>query len=281
MDSDYNVIANYKYDAYGKVVSITDNEKKEITDTNHIAYINPFRYRSYYYDEETKLYYLNSRYYNPLFGRFINADNYVSTDSGYLGYNMYTYCNNNINYVDETGHWITLGLMAGIAIVGTIIIGNTIYRGHKAQKEIEKVQKKPNVSRKENQNFQNTLKNNASTVKKETKNMNVTQKLDYFISNVKSGGQYDLKRKAEWQRDIYFDNHIMEPQDIGNYHFGYIGRAMGYDTTFLTTGGGAYQFYEHYREPITYANCLSFYTCDDPRDNYYIRLGAIAYDRDN
>ena len=49
----------------------------EITDTNHMANINPFRYRSYYYDKETKWYYLNSRYYNPEWGRFINADGII------------------------------------------------------------------------------------------------------------------------------------------------------------------------------------------------------------
>ena len=74
LDSDYNVIVNYQYDAWGRILSITDNNGNEITNTNHIAYINPFRYRSYYYDNETKLYYLNTRYYNPNWGRFLNTD---------------------------------------------------------------------------------------------------------------------------------------------------------------------------------------------------------------
>ena len=59
------------------------------------AIYNPFRYRGYYYDTETQLYYLQSRYYNPAWGRFLNADGLISTGQGLIGYNMYTYCGNN------------------------------------------------------------------------------------------------------------------------------------------------------------------------------------------
>ena len=74
--------------------------------TNFNASYNPFRYRGYYYDTETGLYYLQSRYYNPQWGRFLNADGLVSTGQGLLGYNMYAYCNNNpVMYVDPTGFY--------------------------------------------------------------------------------------------------------------------------------------------------------------------------------
>jgi len=59
------------------------------------ANINPFRYRGYYYDVETGLYYLQSRYYDPEIGRWINADGYVSTGQELLGFNMFVYCGNN------------------------------------------------------------------------------------------------------------------------------------------------------------------------------------------
>ena len=63
-----------------------------------------FRYRGYYYDSETRLYYLQSRYYDPEVCRFINADSYTSTGQGFTGYNMFAYCGNNpVNYVDPTG----------------------------------------------------------------------------------------------------------------------------------------------------------------------------------
>ena len=63
---------------------------------------NPFRYRGYYYDIETKYYYLQTRYYNPEWGRFLNADSALY--SHMIGFNMFAYCDNNpINYVDPVG----------------------------------------------------------------------------------------------------------------------------------------------------------------------------------
>ena len=96
--------ARYIYDSWGNVIKAVDGNGKEITDKNSVAYINPIRYRGYYFDSETGLYYLNSRYYDPQVGRFINADGLVSTGQGVLGNNMFAYCNNNpVNNVDPTG----------------------------------------------------------------------------------------------------------------------------------------------------------------------------------
>jgi len=106
-DSSYKLIVKYSYDAYGNVLSIEDNEGKEITDNNHIGRLNPYRYRSYYYDEETNLYYLKSRYYNPLWGRFINADGIIG-ENQYI--NLYLYAKNNpiINLDSEGNFFISL-----------------------------------------------------------------------------------------------------------------------------------------------------------------------------
>ncbi len=71
LDSNDNVVVRYTYDSWGKIVSIKDNNGNQISDSSHIGNINPYRYRGYYYDSETNLYYLNSRYYNPVWGRFI------------------------------------------------------------------------------------------------------------------------------------------------------------------------------------------------------------------
>ncbi len=75
-----------------------------------MAEANPLRYRGYYYDRETGFYYLNSRYYDPKIGRFINADSYVSTGQGIVGYNMFAYCGNNpVNREDAAGgFWDTV-----------------------------------------------------------------------------------------------------------------------------------------------------------------------------
>lgn len=68
------------------------------------VFYNPFRFRGYYYDSETGLYYLNSRYYDPAIGRFINADVYVTTGQGLVSYNMFAYClNAPISNKDDQG----------------------------------------------------------------------------------------------------------------------------------------------------------------------------------
>lgn len=124
IDSNNNIIANYKYDSWGNIISITDNNGNDISNnTNHIANINPFRYRSYYYDTETNLYYLNSRYYNPTWGRFINADGIIGANEDILGYNLYAYCGNNpIIQKDDSGKAaIALGL--GFGTLGLIALG--------------------------------------------------------------------------------------------------------------------------------------------------------------
>lgn len=93
------IIAKYLYDAWGKCVSV------ENADGYTIGTANPFRYRGYYYDNDTGLYYLQSRYYDPAIGRFINADAFASTDTkDLLGTNMFAYCENNpVNMVDPNG----------------------------------------------------------------------------------------------------------------------------------------------------------------------------------
>ena len=100
-DSNINEIVTYEYDSWGAIVNTIDNSNI------NLSTINPFRYRSYYYDEETKFYYLNSRYYNPKVGRFINADAYVSTGQGTIGHNMYNYCGNNpVNRIENGYKWL-------------------------------------------------------------------------------------------------------------------------------------------------------------------------------
>ncbi len=96
--------AHYEYDAWGNVISITDNNGNAITNPDHIGNLNPFRYRGYYQDTETGLYYLMSRYYDPITHRFINADGYFQSGTSILDANTFAYCGNNpVLNVDPLG----------------------------------------------------------------------------------------------------------------------------------------------------------------------------------
>ena len=111
------VVAEYLYDAWGRVLAAID--KTDLV----IANINPIRYRSYYYDTETSLYYLESRYYDPHTGRFINADSldYLGEGAELCNYNLFAYCSNNpIMRKDPTGSaW---HILAGALLGGTISV---------------------------------------------------------------------------------------------------------------------------------------------------------------
>ena len=90
-----HIVAQYTYDAWGYILSSGGN----------LAEVNPLRYRGYYYDNETGFYYLQSRYYDPANRRFINADSYQSTGQGFVGTNMFAYCNNSpVDLYDPSGN---------------------------------------------------------------------------------------------------------------------------------------------------------------------------------
>ena len=110
--TDGTLYITYLYDAWGNTSTLYSNNGESTNATK-----NKLTYRGYYYDRDTGLYYLKSRYYDPKVCRFINADGYVSTGTGMLGYNMYAYCNNNpVMYVDPEGH-------SFMAVVLLVLIG--------------------------------------------------------------------------------------------------------------------------------------------------------------
>ena len=99
-----SLYCTYNYDAWGKLLSVRNAINMEITSDTSVALLQSLRYREYVYDTESGLYYLQSRYYDPVTHRFINADGLVSTGTGVLGYNMFAYCENNpVNLNDKSG----------------------------------------------------------------------------------------------------------------------------------------------------------------------------------
>ena len=97
------LIAKYTYDVWGNVLSVTNASGVALAETA-LANVQPFRYRSYYYDTDSGLYYLQSRYYDPITHRFINADVGILLDDNCVSYNLFAYClNNPITYSDPLG----------------------------------------------------------------------------------------------------------------------------------------------------------------------------------
>lgn len=132
-------VARYAYDAWGnhKVLNASGTED---TNPTSIGNINSFRYRGYYYDKETKLYYLNARYYDPEIGRFISQDNisYLAPKT-INGLNLYGYCGNNpVMNVDPDGtswwnqFWKVVGVVALAVVVVAAVALITVASGGSA-----------------------------------------------------------------------------------------------------------------------------------------------------
>lgn len=138
-NSDGELLVRYSYDAWGNVTNIIDYSSISLST------LNPFLFKCYYYDHESKWYYCLSRYYVPLWMRWLSID-----DSSYLtseipaGYNLYVYCNNNpIMCEDPSGeasfwsqigdwfqdHWVELAIGAAFIIVGALVTAATAGTG--------------------------------------------------------------------------------------------------------------------------------------------------------
>ena len=97
LDENGNAVVSYGYDAWGAPLWCTG----ELAET--LGKVQPFRYRGYVFDEETGLYYLRSRYYNPQWGRFANADALIGAGK-LLSHNLFAYCSNcSVCYTDASG----------------------------------------------------------------------------------------------------------------------------------------------------------------------------------
>ncbi len=114
-------VVTYTYDAWGNPLTTTGSLAATL------GAQNPLRYRGYVYDTGTGLYYLQSRYYNPGWGRFINADNQVSAGSDLIGMNLFAYCENNpCNYADPTGQFLSAIIASVAAKIAAAIVAAVV-----------------------------------------------------------------------------------------------------------------------------------------------------------
>ena len=113
VDETGSIMVKYSYDEWGVPT------KAIVQPSCPIGELNPFMYKSYYFDSDTEMYYLNSRYYYPSIRRFLTIDDISYLDYESLGnLNLYQYCNNNpIKYFDKTGKSITVPATIGIGLM--------------------------------------------------------------------------------------------------------------------------------------------------------------------
>ena len=126
-------IGTYTYDAWGNGVATMLNASG--VDRLILLSYNPFRYRGYYYDSDSGWYYLQSRYYNPTWGRFISVDAFdvlTATPNQLTDKNIFAYCDNNpITRIDEDGEFWLIRVAIGLAtqyagdVVGNLLAGKT------------------------------------------------------------------------------------------------------------------------------------------------------------
>ena len=144
VDNEGRIVVEYRYDAYGNMISIKEYNQQNLLTALNIALINQYRYRSYRYDTEVNLYYLNSRYYNPETARFINADGIIGQIGNIQSSNMFAYCYNNpVMYTDSTGmspfwdsvgnwfedHWVEIAIGTAFILVGAVVTALTCGTG--------------------------------------------------------------------------------------------------------------------------------------------------------
>ena len=286
VDSDGNEVVRYSYDAYGRVTGITGSLKDSLGE------MNPFRYRSYYFDSESGFYYLQSRYYSPLMGRFINGDDRL-VDNG----NMFAYCGNNpvinVDYrgTDYSCGWSDENYVPPLDYVedpvGYEYMDDDFYGPPTGFEYTDEDFTGPQgfeysdndvgggnviVPKDITKDLDDLMKNNANYLK----SIPYVYAVLKFGNNVRTGHEWDLKN-AEFGDSIYiYKGEYVYGTDIGNIHFGYVGKAI-FSEPILLQGAGAYQIISG-TSSIDY---LLHGLGDDPNDQRRIKEGIYYYKFDN
>ena len=262
-DTKGSLVARYIYDTWGNTLSVTDASGKAITDPLHIANINPIRYRGYYYDAETGLYYLQSRYYDAEIKRFINADEILGLNGEGARYNLFAYCGNNpIQYVDSIGQYpVEVGEDTASSKRDYSGICYALFK-HKVVDITSRLD--------------HAMKENATCLKNYYNEHNYIETAAFFAKHVQGGGEWDLKSQDSWsinRETVYlYNGKLLRYDDIGNIHYGYVGRVV-FSETLLLVAAGAAQIADHSSKWSYYQSYF-----DDPRDQAAIRFGYHLWD---
>ena len=286
VDNNGNKVVEYTYDSFGKIISI-DGKLKE-----SLGVKNPYRYRGYRYDNETGLYYIQTRYYNPEVGRFINADSIIGEEGEILKHNIFAYCSNNfVNFCDDNGEsgvvigGIILSYAAcvgiGVAVVGTFcfaynrLIGNsipsvsssTIKLGWDIPRGVSNFAKKKSKSK------------GKSSAKANTSTTNKKQEPIYYAAYRKKGSRGGIRTTLAISKDIAkvraqlgYDVYTFKQSDAKN---------LAAEASGLTAG----QYKKFAKEEIHYYDINGNYHSDnkwhyhlEPHSSAHIFYGPLEND---
>ena len=208
---------------------------------------------------DSGLYYLQSRYYDPELGRFLNADSYASTGQGIIGCNMFVYClNSPAGYIDITGN------TARFLTFCCIYDGSG--SGEKTIVDLTDI-------------LNEFMRENAKILQEFYDEHSYASSLIFFYNNVKDGGALDIKLQEDWKfeegKSYYYNGIELRYDDPGNINFGYVGAVLFSEGT-LCFGAGVNQISKF---GFQFGDLSTFY--DDPRDNEMIKLGYSKYWEDH
>ena len=231
---------SYTYDAWGNFTTTYHNGAT----SSSIAAKNPYRYRGYYYDSETGLYYLRSRYYDPNVGRFINADGYISTGQGLTGYNMYAYCNNNpVMYVDPNGEapwWAIAAVVTAVVVVTTMaavpyVVAANIY----AVKNSEQVVADTSIEPMDDEKFKSYADNTSGMTDEEQVAYIRKQREIWGAPSSKEADKLNNWSEADMLRELKYHDRayrFLNAIGLGNSEWGERAKLVNFETeqTFVT-----------------------------------------------
>ena len=264
-NSSDELIVEYTYsDAWGAGVTVSGSA------ASTIGMYNSFRYRGYYYDTESGLYYLNSRYYDPVACRFINADELLN-ETNMRGFNLYSYCfNNPVMYIDPDGTCPYNGTAADFRNLeaGRLPMNCTCERA-----SVESITTARRIDL--TYSLSKFMKENREDMLSHVKQNGYISSWFYFKDSVKDGGKWDIKLQPDWNFSPY-DKYYFYGQEIrydapGNLNYGYVGAGF-FPSELLFFMGGVVQVIYH---GFKFGDISTYF--DDPYDNHMIRCGIIIF----
>ena len=251
MNTSMQMVVKYSYDPWGKLTG-TNATSAYVA----LAQANPLRYRSYCYDIETGFYYLQTRYYDPTIARFINADSYLTTDiTGFISSNMFAYCENNPVMYSDIG-----GSVRNFCV-------NMTDGGGSASVHYVDITDRLNAE---------MIRNAEELSQIATVHGGFVAAM-YFKEKVQSGGDWDLKVQESWnlKPDVtyVYNGKLLRYDDIGNIHYGFVGRVLFQENTLLIGGG--------YAQIVAGTAKIDYIATwfDDPHDSEMISFGYHLWDK--